>query len=104
MGMFIVPFVITVEIVGDETKTLWGNLIQVPFAIGEALVSTIAIGVHEYKTFLLVTSVPFFALLLLWFVLPESPRWLIATGRHKQAKAVIEKAAKINKVRQSRTL
>ena len=47
-------------------------------------------------------SAPLFLQLLLYFVLPESPRWLIATGRYKQAKETIEKAAKMNKVRKKR--
>jgi tetratricopeptide (TPR) repeat protein len=46
-------------------------------------------------------SAPIFLLLLLYFVLPESPRWLIATGRYKEAKELIEKAAKINTVSNS---
>ena len=40
---------------------------------------------------------PIFLLLLLFFITPESPRWLIANKRYEEASAVVRKAAKINK-------
>ena len=91
-------FGLSVELVGNKRKTLVGNLIQAPFALGEALVGLIAMGIRDWKTFQIVVSAPLFLQLLLYFILPESPRWLIATGRHKQAKKTVEKGAKMNKV------
>ena len=52
----------------------------------------------DWKTFQIVSSVPLFLQLLLYFILPESPRWLIAVGRYKEAKDVVKKAEKMNKV------
>ena len=40
---------------------------------------------------------PIFCLLLLYFITPESPRWLIANKRYGEARDVVAKAAKINK-------
>lgn len=34
--------------------------------------------------------------MFLWFFLPESPRWLIAAGRTKDAESVLSRAAKVN--------
>ena len=36
------------------------------------------------------------ALIGLYFLVPESPRWLIAVGRIDEAKAIIQKGAEIN--------
>ena len=96
--MFLIPFNLSVELVGNKQKTFVGNMVQVPFAIGEALVSCIAIGLRDWQTFTLVSSAPLYLLLGLYFILPESPRWLIASKKYKEAKMVIEAGAKMNKV------
>ena len=36
---------------------------------------------------------------VVWFLLPESTRWLIASGKYDEAKEMIEKAAVVNKVK-----
>jgi hypothetical protein len=41
-----------------------------------------------------VVSELLFLLLLIYFALPESLRWLISTGRYKEDKELIEKATK----------
>ena len=91
------PFNLVVELVGRKYKSRIG-ILQAPFAIGEVLVSFIAYTIRDWKTFQIVVSAPLFLLLLLYFIVPESPRWLIATGRLTEAKDILEKASRKNKV------
>ena len=98
MGLFMIPFTIAIELVGDKTKTFWGNMAQVPFAIGEVIVCLIAMAVRDWQDFQLASSVPWVVLFLLYFVVPESPRWLLSVGRYKEARAIVEKMAKAYKV------
>ena len=91
------PFNLVVELVGRKYKSKIG-ILQAPFAIGEVLVSFTAWMIRDWMTFQTVVSAPLFLLLLLYFIIPESPRWLIATGRLTEAKDILEKASRKNKV------
>ena len=41
------------------------------------------------------SALPF---MFLWYLLPESPRWLLSKGRNEEAIAIIKKACKWNKM------
>ena len=69
---------------------------QVPFALGELVLAIDAYLIRDWVTLQLVAYVPWLILLGLWFLIPESPRWLIASGRHERAVKVIQKMAAAN--------
>jgi hypothetical protein len=48
--MFLITFGLSVELVGNKRKTLVGNLAQGWFAVGEALVGVLALGIREWRT------------------------------------------------------
>lgn len=52
--------------------------------------------IRDWVYLSLVTSVPFALYYLYWFVLPESPRWLLAKGKFEEASAILESLAKTN--------
>ena len=96
MALFMVTFVICVEYVGVKYTMLTGIVIEIPFALGELLLGLEAYLVRDWVTLQLVAHLPIFALLGLYFLVPESPRWLIAVGRTEEAKVIIQKGAEIN--------
>ena len=107
-GSKIASFILIIEIMGKKKRlpcapwvTLSGffaNLCGVPFALGEVLVVLLAMVFTDWRNLQVAGTV--FCLLVgtVWFFISESPRWLIATGNIKEARKVIETAAKINKV------
>ena len=97
MSCFMVAFVICVEYVGAKYTMFTGIIIEVPFALGEMLLALEAYCIRDWYTLQLVAHCPLIILLGLYFVVPESPRWLLATGRFEEAKKVITKGAKANK-------
>jgi hypothetical protein len=42
---------LSVELVGSKRKTLVGNMIQVPFAIGESILGLVAYGIRLLEVF-----------------------------------------------------
>ena len=96
MALFMVTFVICVEYVGVKYTMFTGIVIEIPFALGELILGLEAYLVRDWVTLQLVAHLPIFALLGLYFLVPESPRWLIAVGRTEEAKVIIQKGAEIN--------
>jgi len=106
VGLFNESFTLTVELLGSKEmvswlpwiskKTFYGNIVQIPYAIGETLLGIGAYFMRDYVTLQWVMSVILFIQVPLWFCLPESPRWLISKNRKEEAKALIEKMAKTN--------
>ncbi|XP_040573548.1 organic cation transporter protein [Lepeophtheirus salmonis] len=96
IGCFMVSFVLVVEYVSLEYTLLIGIAIEIPFAIGELILGLEAYFVREWVHLQLVAYTPLIALLGLWFIIPESPRWLLSVGREKEAGSIISSAIKEN--------
>jgi len=98
LGCFMVPFSLAVECVGQKWVTPVGVLYQIPFAIGEIILGLTVMGVRTWKMVHIVLGAPLLLLCAMFFVLPESPRWLIAKKRYAEARRTLERAATFNRV------
>ena len=96
MGCFMVTFVIAVEYVGFKYTMLVGIVIEVPFALGEILLGVEAYYIRDWYTLQLDSYLPWAVLLSLWFIIPESPRWLIAVGNYEKAITIVNKMEEVN--------
>jgi hypothetical protein len=56
----------------------------------------LAYGVHNWRTFTIITGCFSVAGLLLWPFIPESARWLLSQGRQAEATAVVQRIAALN--------
>ena len=70
----------------------------VPNALGRLLPTVIGFFVRDWRMFQLILSLFMLATCLTWFLLPESPRYLISKGNFAALAKVLEKAAKRNGV------
>ena len=96
IACFMVTFVLCVEYVGAKYTMLTGIVIEIPFALGELLLGLEAYFIRDWMTLQLVAYTPVLILLGLWFLIPESPRWLLATGQIERAETIIRKGAETN--------
>ncbi|XP_034033880.1 solute carrier family 22 member 5-like [Thalassophryne amazonica] len=62
------------------------------------LLPLFAFFIRDWKMLVLGLTLPSFLFGLLWWFIPESPRWLVSQGRREQAEDILRSAAKKNKV------
>jgi OCT family organic cation transporter-like MFS transporter 4/5 len=88
----------TVEMVGPKYAAFTGMMLNIPFVAGELILVGLAWQFRDYRTLLKVAFVPAFCTMGIWFLIPESPRWLIAKNRLEEAKVIIVKASEVDVV------
>ena len=98
-GMFVCPFLLTVELLPAEKKTFISMMTNFPFVIGMSLMCLIAWVSKDYQLMHLLGYLPLIVFFPLWFILPESPRWLLAKGRVEQFRKEIKFGARLTGVK-----
>ncbi|XP_041374429.1 organic cation transporter protein-like [Gigantopelta aegis] len=91
-------FVIGIELVGPNKRSFAGVAIWFLWVAGLVLLGILGYLIRDWKTLQLVISVPPIAFFSYWWLIPESPRWLVSKGRYEEAMKIISKAARVNKV------
>uniref|UniRef100_A0A3Q3WN97 Major facilitator superfamily (MFS) profile domain-containing protein n=1 Tax=Mola mola TaxID=94237 RepID=A0A3Q3WN97_MOLML len=76
--------------------TLLGH--NLGYGIGYALLPLFAYFIRGWRMLLVASAIPSLLIIPTWWVIPESPRWLLHKGRLEEAELIIRNAAKMNKV------
>ncbi|XP_013173239.1 PREDICTED: organic cation transporter protein-like isoform X1 [Papilio xuthus] len=95
-GTMVSSFVLIMEIIGAKYRETVGILYQIPFNLGHLTLPLFGYFLRDWNTFQLAISLPSVLFLSYYFLLPESPRWLITSGKAKEAAVIMETAAKRN--------
>ncbi|XP_042306568.1 solute carrier family 22 member 3 isoform X3 [Sceloporus undulatus] len=95
-GTWMTAFVIVTEIVGSEDRRIVGIIIQVFFTLGVIILPGIAYLIPTWKGIQLATTLPNFLFLLYYWLIPESPRWLLTRKQGEKALEVMQSIAKEN--------
>ncbi|XP_078621294.1 organic cation transporter protein-like [Branchiostoma floridae x Branchiostoma japonicum] len=82
LGAFLSGFVIAMELVGADKRTLVGTLLAVAFSAANMALAGIAYAIRDWRS----------------LFMGESPRWLLSMDRDDEAEAIVRKAAKMNGV------
>ncbi|XP_061473049.1 solute carrier family 22 member 4-like isoform X1 [Rhineura floridana] len=94
---YVVAFILGTEILGKSVRIIFSTLgVCIFFAIGYMLLPLFAYFIRDWRMLLLALTIPGVCCVPLWWLIPESPRWLISQGRFEEAEIIIRKAAKKN--------
>ncbi|XP_075972824.1 organic cation transporter protein-like [Anticarsia gemmatalis] len=96
-GAFSAAYILASEIVGPKYRVRTSATISSAFAVGQAIMGTIAFLIPAWRTLSLVLYIPVFVITSYLWILCESYRWLLSTNKQKEAKATLEYAARLNK-------
>ncbi|XP_078000072.1 organic cation transporter protein-like [Glandiceps talaboti] len=97
-GAYLAAFVFATEMVGPSRRTVCGMAFNVFFGLGYSLLAPFAYLIRTWWILQLVLTVPSILFVSFWWIVPESPRWLLSVGKTKEALEIIRKMARVNKV------
>ncbi|XP_030027815.2 organic cation transporter protein isoform X3 [Manduca sexta] len=95
-GTMVTSFVLTMELIGAKYRETVGIIYQIPFNLGHLTLPLFGYYLRDWNTFQLAISLPSVIFLSYYFLLPESPRWLLTAGKADEAVKILETAAKRN--------
>uniref|UniRef100_A0A1B6KGK7 Major facilitator superfamily (MFS) profile domain-containing protein n=1 Tax=Graphocephala atropunctata TaxID=36148 RepID=A0A1B6KGK7_9HEMI len=96
-GAMTIGFVLCMEILSGKWRTTVTTLSHIPYNIGHETMVGIAYYTRNWRLFQLAVSFPSILIIAYLWLIPESPRWLMAVGRHEEALVILKSAAATNK-------
>ncbi|XP_063591322.1 organic cation transporter protein-like [Penaeus indicus] len=95
-GAYIGCFVIVMEVSAPSQRSSVGSLFAIPWALGYMATPGIAYVVRTWPWLQAAFTLPMTLLLVYFWWLPETPRWLVLKGRFREALRVLSWAARVN--------
>ena len=93
---FFVGMVLVMELVGPKYRTAAANIFNYFYVVGEFLTLVFGYIFKDYRAFHICITVYFAIFALIFWLVPESPRFLLITGRTEEAKKILKRIARAN--------
>ncbi|RVE42198.1 hypothetical protein evm_013147 [Chilo suppressalis] len=96
-GTFSSAYIFATELVGPKFRVLTSATCSSMFAIGQVVLGSVAWLVQPWRYMIMGIHIPCFLIITYYWLLSESVRWLLSKGRYDDARAVLEKVARVNR-------
>ncbi|XP_053396903.1 organic cation transporter protein-like isoform X2 [Mercenaria mercenaria] len=97
VASFMPAYIISLEMTSANKRVWPGVISDFPYVLGLVLLAAIAYALRDWFQIQLYTALPGVLFVFYWWLIPESPRWLLSKGRVKEAEQILRKAARWNK-------
>lgn len=89
--------VLLIEIVGSKWRVGAANSINYMYVLGELVILTFGYFFGDYRAFYIAVAVFSLVFVAYFWLVPESPRFLILKGKRKEAFKIFQRIARSNK-------
>ncbi|XP_055328148.1 beta-alanine transporter-like [Paramacrobiotus metropolitanus] len=96
--VWILPLIMGLELIGPTKRAPVGVTMSVFYTLGVVGLATVAFFIRDWIPLQLTVTLPFSIFVFWWWLLPESPRWLMSQGRFDEMMVIVRKIAKVNGV------
>ncbi|KAK1137916.1 hypothetical protein K0M31_002410 [Melipona bicolor] len=89
-------YILSLELFPAKARTFIALVMQIAWAIGLILLAALSYIIPDWRILQLAVSVPTAITVLYIWMIPESPRWLLAKGKTTEADMAVERITKYN--------
>ncbi|XP_038073511.1 organic cation transporter protein-like [Patiria miniata] len=97
-GVDITSYVMVTEMFSPSRRAFAGILLTLFWSSGIMSLAGLAYLLRDWRHLQLTITLPSLLTIPLWWVIPESMRWLMSRGRVREAEAILRRIARFNKV------
>lgn len=98
IGIFVVVLVWSMEVVGGKWQTYVGMGLEYFWVFAWMVLSALGYYVPDWRYLQWLTTIPGILCISLFWIMPESPKWLLASGKLDEAEDILRVAAVKNKM------
>ncbi|XP_055333871.1 beta-alanine transporter-like [Paramacrobiotus metropolitanus] len=96
--VWIFPLIMALELIGPNKRAPVGTTMSLINTLAVLGLGGIAYAIRDWMSLQLTVTLSFSFLIFWWWLLPESPRWLMAEGRFEDMLKIVKKIARLNRV------
>ncbi|KAL5273011.1 hypothetical protein ACFFRR_000030 [Megaselia abdita] len=95
-SVFILNDVLVMELVSPKYRSAVGILNMMMICVGNVILAGAAYLERDWRNLQIMITAPWIILLLTWYCIPESPRWLLAMEKYDQLMDLLKRMSKVN--------